>query len=67
MINRLPRLLKNFIFDLTVLVQTAEGIHHVRLLVSVRLIQPVNRVFLSKQTSTSQLKPAQKPTSEHAD
>ena len=42
-------------------------IHHVRLLVSARLIQPANRVFLSQQTSTSQLKPAQKPTSEHAD
>jgi len=43
------------------------GIHPVRLLVSARLIQPANSVFLSQQTSTSQLKPAQKPTNEHAD
>ena len=41
-------------------------IHPVRLLILDRLIQPANSVFLSQQTSTSQPKPAQKPTSEHA-
>jgi len=39
----------------------------VRLLVSASLNQPANNVFLSQQTSTSQPKPAQKPTSEEAD
>jgi hypothetical protein len=42
-------------------------IHHVRLLVSARLIQPANSVFPSQQTSISQPRPAQKSTSEHAD
>ena len=41
--------------------------HPVRLLVSARLIQPANSVFLLQQTSISQPKPVQKPTSEHAD
>ena len=36
------------------------------MLVSARLIQPVNSVFLSQQTSTNQSKPVQKPTNEHA-
>ena len=39
----------------------------VRLLVSARLIQPANSVFLSQQISTSQPKPAQKLTSEHVE
>ena len=38
----------------------------VRLLVSTSPNQPANSVFLSQQTSTSQPKPAQKPTNEHA-
>jgi len=38
----------------------------VRLLVSTSPNQPANSVFLSQQTSTSQPKPAQKPTSEQA-
>jgi len=42
-------------------------IQHVHLLVSASLNQPANSIFLSQQTSTSQPKPAQKPTSEHAD
>jgi len=41
--------------------------HPVRLLVSTSPNQPANSVFLSQQTSTSQLKPAQKPTSEQAE
>ena len=39
----------------------------VRLLVSASPNQPANSAFLLQQTSTSQLKPAQKPTSEQAD
>jgi len=39
-------------------------IHHVRLLVSASPNQPANSVFFSQQTSTSQPKSAQKPTSE---
>ena len=35
------------------LAQHAAAIHHVRLFVSARLIQPVNGVFLSQQISTS--------------
>ena len=46
---------------------TPEDNHPVRLLVSARLIQPANSVFFSQQTSTSQPKPAQKPTNEHAE
>ena len=38
--------------------------HLVRLLVSARLIQPANSVFLSQKTSTSQPKLAPTPTSE---
>ena len=41
--------------------------HPVRWLVSVRFIQSVNSIFLSQQTSTSQPKPAQKPTNERTD
>jgi len=46
---------------------TPEDNHPVRLLVSVRLIQPANSIFLPQQTSTSQPKPVQKPTSEYAE
>ena len=46
--------------------QAHKHIHHVCLLVSVRLIQLVNSVFLSQKTSTSQSKPAPAPSSEHA-
>jgi len=42
-------------------------IQPVRLLVSTSPNQPTNSVFLSQQTSISQSKPAQKPTSEQAD
>ena len=38
----------------------------VRLLVSIRAYQPANSIFLSQQTSISQFKLAQKPTSESA-
>jgi len=41
-------------------------LHPVHLLVSASQNQPANSVFLSQQTSTSQSKPAQKPTSEQA-
>ena len=41
--------------------------HPVRLLVSASPNQPTNSIFLSQQTSTSQPKPAQKPTSEQAE
>jgi len=39
----------------------------VHLLVSANPNQPVNSVFLSQQTSTSQLKSAKNPTSEQAE
>ena len=41
--------------------------HSVRLLVSTSPNQPTNSVFLSQQISTTQPKPAQKPTSEQAE
>jgi len=41
--------------------------HPVRLLVSASPNQPANSIFLSQQISTSQLKPAQKPTSEQTE
>jgi len=62
----------SFVFQLLDVINTLVTLsnknnHPVRLLVSARLIQPANSVFLSQQTSTSQPKPAQKPTSEHAE
>ena len=61
----------SFVFQLLDVINTLVTLsnknnHPVRLLVSARLIQPANSVFLSQQTSTSQPKPAQKPTSEQA-
>ena len=59
----------SFLLDIAVesyAIYNNSDIQAVRLLVSASPNQPANSVFLSQQISTSQLKPAQKLTSEQA-